>query len=625
MTQQLQSSNSSSQQQPNNQSDTLLYNSIIQELKKASRKDRKIILYDLYKQELRQRAAHEFWAFCEYVMKDEETGDDIRLQPFHKKWCNDIVNEVRMVVFSPINTGKSFIHTVGNVLFRIGQNPNIRIAVISATAEMALKFMGAIQQYILLSPEYQEVFPDVKPMMHPVQKSKPLKWSEDKIVIERRPGIAGPTVLAVGIGVDFIGARFDYLICDDVLTMDNTESPTLLKRVIRWFDSTAKGRMAKPYSPIHVVGTAWRIDDLMHYLAEKKDWNVHKYSFEKEDEQRGHLHITWEERIPREMLDRERAHNAVEYNRQRRCVATSEEEQDFAPYMANVFMRDYDLKEVRDSWTKYMGVDLSGKKRPGTALIMIAVSPDGNMKLVLDVKVGAWMAVEKSQQIALFNDIHKPAIVNVEKNALQDETMDWMIAAGHNTIPFTGFQTNESNKFSGLSRLAIETRNAVWRFAAPEHCEDILKGGTVCKCDWCRFSLEVQQYPNYTSDDMLMSWLFANEAAKESGERELNFHIVGVHEITKKVALLKHVFGFRDYYVGNMVSAKNPNKWSMPRNVLDIVAHIKEGYSYKKFAKLGKVGVPKDPLFKLRDFAVVWLEMVYFCEKMNRTHKVEKL
>lgn len=574
---------------------------------------------------LRDRASTDFWAFCEYVMRDEEDGSPLKLEPFHKKWCKDLQTETRMVVFSPINTGKSFIHTVANVLFRIGQNPNIRIGLISATAEMAEKFLLVIKQYIHHSDEYKEIFPGITPMPHPRQPSRDMQWTNDKIIVVRRSGIAGPTVLAAGIGVEFIGARFDYLILDDVLTMDNTESPTLLKRTIKWFDSTAKGRMSKPYSPIHVVGTAWKLDDLMHYLAAKSDWVVKKYSFEEEDKQRGHIHISWEQRIPREMLNRERAHNPVEYNRQRRCVASSEDEQHYAAYMEKGFQKDYNLKEVHKDWTKYMGVDLSGKKRKGTALNMIAVSPDGRMKVVIDVDVGAWLANEKADKIGAFYEIHRPAFVCIESNALQEDTVDWMAVAGYRSIPFKGFQTKEANKISGLHTLAIELRNDVWRFAAPEHSIDAIRGGTTCTCNWCRYILEVKEYPNYTSDDMVMSWMFANEVCKEQAETELNFHIIGVNEKSKEVKLLHCAFGFTDYYVGNDISKTNPNKFPMPKNAPDIVAHIKEEYRYTDYLKLKTKGVPRDKIFQVRDFAIVWLDMVYFCAVMNKTYKAERL
>lgn len=98
--------------------------------------------------------------------------------------------------------GKSSLAALFSV-WLLYRNPNLRVLVIAADEELALKMTGQIRRII---------------ETHPLSKSlRPTNsWAARRFTVQRPIPLRDPSVLAKGIGANLTGSRADIVICDDV-------------------------------------------------------------------------------------------------------------------------------------------------------------------------------------------------------------------------------------------------------------------------------------------------------------------------------------------------------------------------------------------------------------------------
>lgn len=114
-----------------------------------------------------QLARKDYRHFAQYVIKDESSGKGITLAEIHLKWLEHITyawsNGLHAVILAPYGSGKTSNIAVGIPLFLFGQDPSLRIILVSANDSIARERLVLVRQYIDNSEEYREVFPHVKP------------------------------------------------------------------------------------------------------------------------------------------------------------------------------------------------------------------------------------------------------------------------------------------------------------------------------------------------------------------------------------------------------------------------------------------------------------------------------
>ena len=170
----------------------------------------------------------------------------------------------------------------------------------------------------------------------------------------------------------------------------------------------------------------------------------------------------------------------------------------------------------------YIGVDLSSPRRPGNALVAIAIDPQTGQRFPVDLMVGAWTSPETAQHIAEMAKRHTTEWVMVENNAYQDSIIDW-IKANKSEFNFwqrvdahtTGRQ--KSDTLYGLPGLEVEFKNKAWSIASSAWAGH----KTTCQCPWCRWRKEFELYPRAAATDMVMATWFAVVAIQRYG------HLVG--------------------------------------------------------------------------------------------------
>jgi hypothetical protein len=175
-----------------------------------------------------------------------------------------------VLVLGHPESGKSTLVSLWYVLYRIAQDPDIRVALVSKSGSKAQDLLTRIKRYLTEDHLYDDTEGN---LISEFNGWKPahgeLEWSADQIYIKhRKSGERDPTVQALGIGKQIYGARLDLLILDDSLVLDNQISELQRDRIDQWFTNEARSRAQRGQTVVN--GTRLFPFDL--YGQWKKSW-----------------------------------------------------------------------------------------------------------------------------------------------------------------------------------------------------------------------------------------------------------------------------------------------------------------------------------------------------------------
>lgn len=149
-----------------------------------------------------------------------------------------------MILAAPEHA-KSTTVSLWYVLYRIAQDQDIRIAVVSKSSDKANDMLRRIKRYLTEPHLYANSernliadFGGFQPM------HGELEWSATRLFVkQRRSGERDPTVQALGIGKQIYGTRLDLLILDDSLVLDNQRTEHNREQLDQWFTAEARSRV----------------------------------------------------------------------------------------------------------------------------------------------------------------------------------------------------------------------------------------------------------------------------------------------------------------------------------------------------------------------------------------------
>jgi hypothetical protein len=470
----------------------------------------------------------------ELVLRDEETGRPIEQADCHVEWHEACDRHDRVILYAHIESGKTQQISVGRPLFELGRNPNLRIALVSNTYKQGEKNVRAIAKYIERSDPLRAIFPHLVP-------GEP--WTSSAITVQSDVTKRDPSVQAVGVHGNILGARLDLIILDDILDYENTLSARARQDMWDWYHSTLAGRLTANGRVI-AIGTAWHPEDMLHRLADQPRWYCMKYPVE--DKVGSPM---WPTRWPKDRIDLKRAElGPLEFARQMLCQARDDAEARFqrpwidqcleagdkcrpatsaldffqkhpklappawfseeSPELANA-MDVLNRMEIGIAGRFLTGVDLAVQRHSAadeTVIFTIYLHPDGRRQPV-EVLAGKWSGPEIVRNIlSAITRFGSTALV--ENNAAQHFILQFAIEMG-GVVPIFPFTTgkNKANPVYGVESLAAEFANAFWLIPS--------KGG-VALCPQMRQWIQEMLFydPNgHTGDRLMASW-FARELAR---------------------------------------------------------------------------------------------------------------
>ncbi|WP_327719891.1 hypothetical protein OG381_34455 [Streptomyces sp. NBC_00490] len=167
-------------------------------------------------------------------------------------------DEDQILVNTPPEHAKSTTLTVNYVVWRIVQDPNVRILLISKTQDMAKKFLLSIKERLAESEAYLDLQQAFGPPGGFSEGSA--SWTADRIYVAgRTAGEKDPTVQAVGIGGHIYGSRCDLAIMDDCVDHTNHQN---FEKQITWIQNQVGSRVADAGGRMLLIGTRMETVDL---------------------------------------------------------------------------------------------------------------------------------------------------------------------------------------------------------------------------------------------------------------------------------------------------------------------------------------------------------------------------
>jgi hypothetical protein len=157
----------------------------------------------------------------------------------------------------------------------------------------------------------------------------------------------------------------------------------------------------------------------------------------------------------------------------------------------------------RENWVFVSGVDPSGKKRRGNAVLTVGLHLPTNRRIPVDCRLGAWSAAERINQISQANRIWNPGVIAWENNAMQGDAIQ-MLEESEEGRTFAhkveGVYTG-GGKAVELGLLDVQFANQAWVIPMGEECYDsegvhhaIIDHCSGCSCAWCRLIADITDY-----------------------------------------------------------------------------------------------------------------------------------
>jgi hypothetical protein len=164
-------------------------------------------------------------------------------------------NTKRKIICVPRGTFKSSIAAIVYPIWKMINNPNIRILIDSELYSNSITYLRAIKNH-LESEEMTSLFG--------VFKNDSI-WREDSILINQRTmTLKEPTARAGGIGTRLIGQHFDFLCGDDYNSPQNTATKDQSQKVIDHFKYNLS--ILEPTGEYVIIGTRYGEDDLIGWI-----------------------------------------------------------------------------------------------------------------------------------------------------------------------------------------------------------------------------------------------------------------------------------------------------------------------------------------------------------------------
>jgi hypothetical protein len=175
------------------------------------------------------------------------------------------MNQNRILINIPPNHAKSITVTVDYVTWKVVQNPNFRVLIVSQTQQLAADFLYAIKQR-LTHPMYADLQAAYAAGVG--FNSKSATWTATRVTFGdelRESSEKDPNIEAVGIGGQIYGKRADMIIVDDAVTLKNANE---FEKQIRWLTQDVRSRL-NPTGKLIIIGTRVASVDLYRELRQE--------------------------------------------------------------------------------------------------------------------------------------------------------------------------------------------------------------------------------------------------------------------------------------------------------------------------------------------------------------------
>lgn len=159
----------------------------------------------------------------------------------------------------PRNHLKSTFGTITFAIMNICKNPNIRILIGNGVWDISRTFLSEIKAQLETS-NLKYFFGDFISA----------RWNADEIIVKQRTkALKEPTIMTTGVEAETTGGHYDLIILDDLVGLQNSQTPEQRAKVKRFRRSMIN--LLEPKGGLLVeIGTRWHLDDTFSEIFEKE-------------------------------------------------------------------------------------------------------------------------------------------------------------------------------------------------------------------------------------------------------------------------------------------------------------------------------------------------------------------
>ena len=135
--------------------------------------------------------------------------------------------------------------TKGGAIWRLLQNPDIRILIANNTWDNSRKFLDSIRAYLAPGGMLSQFF----------GRFDTDRWNRDEIIVKQRKKILdAPTIATTGLEKEQTSQHYDLIIADDLVADQNVSTPEQRQKIKDYINSLFA--LLEPNGEIWVVGDA---------------------------------------------------------------------------------------------------------------------------------------------------------------------------------------------------------------------------------------------------------------------------------------------------------------------------------------------------------------------------------
>ncbi|MGB7532872.1 MAG: hypothetical protein WA977_07835 [Halobacteriota archaeon] len=180
----------------------------------------------------------------------------------HLQWCNELdQRHSRSLWLEPRHTYKSTVFTKSYPIWRLLENPNLRILIVNATAENAEAFLSEIVGHLLRNQRFLELH---QALYHTYPLDIHAAKTKSIVLNTRTRNFSEPSIGTIGALGNLVSSHYDLIIVDDLCNEDDRESPAIRGKKRRWFKDLVS--VLSLDGELVIVGTHWHFDDVYSYI-----------------------------------------------------------------------------------------------------------------------------------------------------------------------------------------------------------------------------------------------------------------------------------------------------------------------------------------------------------------------
>lgn len=218
----------------------------------------------------RQRARSDLYWFARYIL-----GYHLLYEPLHRPFAESITTRRPsrfMLNLFPRGHFKTTLVSVSGTIWRVINDPEVRILVAHSILDLAKPILHEIKQHFIRNREFRHLFPEFVPG----QDDGLFGTSENFTVPNKSLIRKDPTVRVGAADATLVSSHYNHIVMDDMVDEKNSRTQLGRDKVDLWRQQAMS--LLDPEGTIDAVGTRWHDDDMYGRILgrESSQWSINK-------------------------------------------------------------------------------------------------------------------------------------------------------------------------------------------------------------------------------------------------------------------------------------------------------------------------------------------------------------